>query len=129
MDLGLVLLSALQSLLHLLGHVLAGVGPVQEAAAAVLLHHLSSREARQFAEAVRAVDDGVATVTLGVTQQEIAVCRGVGEREGGSGGMEGTDVCIMLKSDVWYTVCRWHWNQSLLISLNLCQSFAGLVQH
>lgn len=85
-DLGLVLLSALQSLLHLLGHVLAGVGPVQEAAAAVLLHHLSSREARQFAEAVRAVDDGVATVTLGVTQQEIAVCRGVGEREGGSGG-------------------------------------------
>ncbi len=75
-DLGLVLLSALQSLLHLLGHVLAGVGPVQEAAAAVLLHHLSSREARQLAEAVRAVDDGVAAVALGVTQQEVTVCEG-----------------------------------------------------
>lgn len=73
-DLGLVLLSALQSLLHLLGHVLAGVHAVQEAAAAVLLHHLRSGEARQFTEAVRAVNDGVAAVTLGVTQQEITVC-------------------------------------------------------
>lgn len=51
-DLSLVLFSALQSLLHLLGHLLAGVGPVQEAAAAVLLHHLSSCKARQFAEAI-----------------------------------------------------------------------------
>lgn len=75
-DLALVLLSALQSLLHLLGHMLAGVSPVQEAAAAVLLHHLSSCEARQFTEAVRAVDDGVSAVALGVTQQEITVCEG-----------------------------------------------------
>lgn len=75
-NLGLILLSALQSLLHLLGHVLAGVGPVQEAAAAVLLHHLGAREARQLAEAVGAVDDGIAPVALGVTQQEIAVCEG-----------------------------------------------------
>lgn len=73
-DLVLVLLSALQSLQHLLGHVVAGVSTVQEAAAAVFLHHLSSREARQFTEAVRAVDDGVAAVALGVTQQEVAVC-------------------------------------------------------
>lgn len=51
-DLGLVLLSVLQSLHHLLGHVFAGVSPVQETAAAVLLHHLGSREARQFTEAV-----------------------------------------------------------------------------
>lgn len=51
-DLSLVLLSALQSLHHLLGHVLAGVGPIKEAAAAVLLHHLGSREARKFTEAV-----------------------------------------------------------------------------
>lgn len=74
MDLGLVLLATLQSLQHLLGHVFAGVSPEQEVAAAVLLHHLGSREARQLAEAVGAVDDGVATVTLGVTQQEITVC-------------------------------------------------------
>lgn len=73
-DLVLVLLSALQSLQHLLGHVVAGVSAVQEATAAVFLHHLSSREACQFTEAVRAVDDGVAAVALGVTQQEVAVC-------------------------------------------------------
>lgn len=63
-----------------MGRLLAGVGPVQEAAAAVLLHHLGPREARQFAEAVRAVDDRVAAVALGVTQQEITVCEGDMER-------------------------------------------------
>lgn len=84
-DLGLVLLSALQSLLHLLGHMLAGVGPVQEAAAAVLLHHLSPCEARQFTEAVWAVYDGVAAVALGVTQQKIAVCEGRKEEKKQSG--------------------------------------------
>lgn len=78
-DLGLVLLAALQGLLHLLGHVLAGVGPVQEATAAVLLHHLRPGEARQLAEAVRAVDDGVAAVALGVPQQEITVCEGTSQ--------------------------------------------------
>lgn len=73
-DLGLVFFSALQGLHHLLGHMLAGVSPVQEAAAAVLLHHLSSREACQFTEAIWAVDDGVAAVALGITQQEVTVC-------------------------------------------------------
>lgn len=80
-DLGLILLSALQCLLHLLGHALAGVHSVQEVAGAVLLHHLSSRETRQFTEAVRAVDDGVAAVALGVTQQEITVCEIVKKKE------------------------------------------------
>lgn len=75
-DLGLVLLFALQSLHHLLGHMLTGVSPVQEAAAAVLLHHLGSCEARQFTEAIWAVDDGVTSVALGVTQQEVTVCEG-----------------------------------------------------
>lgn len=74
-DLGLVLLSVLQRLHHLLGHVFAGVDPVQEAAAAVLLHHLGSREARQLTEAVGAVDDRVAAVALGVSQQEVTVCK------------------------------------------------------
>lgn len=73
-DLGLVLLPALEGLLHLVGHVLAGVGAVQEAAAAVLLHDLGPGEAGEFAEGVGAVDDGVAAVALGVTQQEITVC-------------------------------------------------------
>ena len=72
-DLCLVLFPALQGLLHLLGHQLAGITAVQEAAAAVLLHHLRAGVARQLAEAVRAVNDGVATVTLGVAQQEVAV--------------------------------------------------------
>lgn len=65
-DLGLVLLPLLQSPGHLLGHTLAGVAAVEEAAAAVLLHHLGPGEARQLAEAVRAVDNGVAAVTLSV---------------------------------------------------------------
>lgn len=51
-----------------------GVSPEQKVAAAVLLHHLGPGEARQFAEAIRAVDDGVAAVALGVTQQEVTVC-------------------------------------------------------
>lgn len=74
-DLSLVLLPLLQCLGHLLGHALAGVTAVQEAAAAVLLHHLGPGEARQLTEAVRAVDDGVSAVALGVPQQEVAVCK------------------------------------------------------
>lgn len=74
MDLSLELLSSLQGLLHLLGHMLAGVVAVQEAAAALLLHHLGAREARQLAEAVRAIDDWVAAMALRVAQQEVAVC-------------------------------------------------------
>lgn len=74
MDVGLVLLSALQRLLYLLGHVLAGVVPVQEVARAVLLHHLGSGEAGQLTEAVGAVNDGVAAVPLGIAQQEVTVC-------------------------------------------------------
>lgn len=72
-NLGLVLVASLQGLLHLLGHALAGVGAVQETAAAVLLHDLGAREARQLAEAVRAVHDGVAALALRVAQQEVAV--------------------------------------------------------
>lgn len=73
-DVGLVLLTTLQGLQHLLGHVFTGVGPEQEVAATVLLHHLGSGEARQFTESVRAVDDGVAAVALGVAQHEVTVC-------------------------------------------------------
>lgn len=73
-DLGLVLFAALQSLQHLLRHMLAGVSPKQEVTAAVLLHHLGSGEARQLTEAIGAIDNRVATVALGVTQQEVTVC-------------------------------------------------------
>lgn len=87
-DLGLVLLPLLQGLAHLQGHTLAGVAAVQEAAAAVLLHHLGPGEARQLAEAVRAVDDGVAAVALRVAQQEVAVCkRNSNDDDGGSSGL------------------------------------------
>lgn len=73
-DLGLVLFATLQSLQHLLRHMFAGVSPEKEVAAAVLLHHLGPREARQFTEAIGAVDNRVAAVALGVTQQEVTVC-------------------------------------------------------
>lgn len=51
-----------------------GVSPEQKVAAAVLLHNLGPCEACQFTEAIRAVDDGVAAVALGITQQEVTVC-------------------------------------------------------
>lgn len=80
-DLSLVLLLALQGLVHLLDDALAGLVPVQEAAGAHLLHHLRPHEAGQLAEAVRAVDDGVAVVNLSVPQEEVTVCRSRGGRE------------------------------------------------
>lgn len=61
--------------------MLTGVSTVQEATGAVLLHHLGTSEARQFTEPVRAVNDGVATLALGITQQEITVCKGKLERK------------------------------------------------
>lgn len=51
-DLSLVLLLALQGLVHLLDDALTGLVPVQEAAGAHLLHHLRPHEAGQLAEAV-----------------------------------------------------------------------------
>lgn len=75
----LVLLLALQGFVHLLDQALVGLGPVQEAAGAGLLHHLRPHEAGQLTEAVRTVDDGVVVATLGISQQEVAVCE---EREG-----------------------------------------------
>ena len=72
-DLSLVLLLSLQGFVHLLDHALAGLGPVEEAAGASFLHHLSPGEAGQLAEAVGAVHDRVATATLSVSQQEVTI--------------------------------------------------------
>lgn len=72
-DLGLLLLLALQHLLDALQDGLAGLSPAEEAAAAVLLHHLGAGEAGQVAETVRAVDNGETTADLSVGQDEIAV--------------------------------------------------------
>lgn len=72
-DLGLVLLPAVQHLLDALQHRLAGLGPVEEAAAAVLLHDLGAGEAGEVAEAIGAVDDGEAAVDLRVGKDEVAV--------------------------------------------------------
>ena len=74
-DLSLVLLLALERFVHLRDRPLAGLIAVQEATRAVLLHNLSANEARQFAEAVRAVDNRVAMATLSVSQQKVAVCK------------------------------------------------------
>lgn len=74
-DLGLELSPFVQSLLHLRGEVLAGLAAVQEVAHAALLHQLAAGEARQLAEAVRAVDDGVDGLDLCVPQHEVTVCQ------------------------------------------------------
>lgn len=74
-DFSLVLLLALQSLVHLLDHAFVGLDSVEEAAGASLLHHLGANEAGQLTEAVRAVHDGVATATLSISQQEVTVCK------------------------------------------------------
>ena len=74
-DLSLVLLLALQRFVHLRDRPLAGLIAVQEATCAVLLHDLGANKARKLAEAVRAVDNGVAMATLSVSQQKVAVCR------------------------------------------------------
>lgn len=52
--------------------VVARVGPVQELARAPLLHDVRARPARQLAEPVRAVHDGVRR-HLSVAQHEVAV--------------------------------------------------------
>ena len=54
--------------------VLRGVRPVQELAGAALLRDLRALVARQLAEAVRAVHDGVERGHLGVPEHEVGVC-------------------------------------------------------
>jgi hypothetical protein len=58
--------------LHLV--IFGSVGPVEELTGASLLHDLSTSEACQFTEPVRAVHDGVQGRNLGVAEHEIAVC-------------------------------------------------------
>ena len=61
--------------LHFVPFRLRRVAAVQEATCAAARHHLRAREARQLAEAVRAVHDRVA-MRLRVAQHEVAVCNG-----------------------------------------------------
>lgn len=68
LDLGLVLLLTLQRFLHALCHLLACPGAVQEVTAAVLLHYFCPGKTRQLTEPIRAVNNGVTTVTLSVPQ-------------------------------------------------------------
>lgn len=74
-DLSLVLLLALQSLVHLLDYTLAGLSSVEEAAGARFLHYLCPNKAGQLTKPVRAVHDGVAVTTLSVSQEEVTVCK------------------------------------------------------
>lgn len=74
--LSLVLLLALQSFVHLLDYTLIGLGSMEEAAGTSFLHHLGPNKAGQLTKPVRAVHDGVAIATLGVSQQEVTVCKG-----------------------------------------------------
>lgn len=83
-----VLLVALQGLVEPLQGWLAGLGTVEEAAAAGFLHDLGAAVTRELAEAVRAVDDGKAPWALCVGQKEVTVC---GEKRSRSGqGQEGS---------------------------------------
>lgn len=79
-DLSLVLLLALQSFVHLLDDALAGLVPMEEATGAHLLHHLCPHKAGQLTKPVWTVNDGVAVMTLSISQKEITVCRSGGER-------------------------------------------------
>lgn len=63
----------LQRRVDLVAMLVARVGPVQELARAAFLHNVRARPARQLAEPVRAVHDGVAR-DLRVAQHEVAVC-------------------------------------------------------
>ena len=85
-DLVLELLALLQRVVDAEDDGLAALRPVQELAGAALLHDFGAGEARELAEAIRAVDNGEALGHLRVGQDEVAVClggrrRGEGRRE------------------------------------------------
>lgn len=83
-----VLLMALQGLVEPLQGWLAGLGTVEEAAAAGFLHDLGAAVTGELAKAVRAVDDGKAPGALRVGQKEVTVC---GKKRSRSGpGQEGS---------------------------------------
>lgn len=65
----------IQSALDLRRQPVACLWTIQKVARTTLLHQLSASVACQLAEPVRAVHNGVTTVTLGVPQQKVAVCR------------------------------------------------------
>lgn len=79
-DLSLELPPLVQGLLHLRGQAVAGLAAVQEVTHAALLHQLAAGEASQLTEAIRAVDDGVEGLDLGVPQDKVTVCREDGEQ-------------------------------------------------
>lgn len=81
-ELGLELAALVQRVADLPPHELSRVGPVEEGAGAAALHHLSAREARQVAEAIRAVDHGRGAAHLRVAQHEVAVCKTRGRGQG-----------------------------------------------
>lgn len=53
----------------------AGLGAIEKTAAAGFLHDLGAAVAREFTEAVGAVDDGKAPGALCIGQQEVTVCK------------------------------------------------------
>ncbi len=67
-DFFLVLLLALQSLVHLLDCALAGLGSMEEAAGTSFLHHLSANKASELTKPIREVHNGIAITTLSIPQ-------------------------------------------------------------
>lgn len=65
----------IQGLADLLADELTRVWPIEEGAGAAPLHDLGPGEAREVAEAIRAVDHGEEPRHLGVAQHEVAICK------------------------------------------------------
>lgn len=78
-QLGLELPPVIQSPLDLGRRPVTRFGAVEEVTSTALLHELSTSVARELTEAIRAVDDGVQRLHLGVSQNKVTVCEGRGE--------------------------------------------------
>lgn len=74
-DLVFKLFALLQGLVNAQNDTFTGLMPIQELTGTALLHDLSPREACEFTEAIRAVDNRKAFGHLSIGQDEVAVCK------------------------------------------------------
>lgn len=73
-QLGLELPAVIQRSLDLGCRPVARFRAVQEVTCAALLHELSTGITGKLTEAIRAVDDGVEGLNLGISQNKVAIC-------------------------------------------------------
>lgn len=73
-NLELELRFAVECVVDFLFMVISRVRAEQERACTSLLHNLRPRVAREFAEAIRTVNDGIDVGHLSISQDEVAIC-------------------------------------------------------